>query len=267
MAEEGGLELGHLLQGLGLMHNGVYDGYNDGDAVSVSDGGESLKSGVSVLSKISAVSSGLGRFITMPIRKLSDVVRGNRDGAESKAERKAGSRVGSRMGSRKGSRHASRKTSRQGSRAGSPPRSSPSSDSTQAKVAWVRPGASRASLDMRGREQQGMEAISETPASPSVAGTLSRGVSGDYGELRTPTGRGERRGGERELPSTTAPERQTVSVDQCGPLEPLAREVRVCTRDQNVLIEGSIGEALMNADGKPAAGLACGSFGMSRGSV
>ena len=63
-------------------------------------------------------------------------------------------------------------------------------------------------------------------------------------------------------PRTTT-ERDVRTVALC--LEPLAPEVRVCTRD-DVLIEGSIGAAL-NADRRPPAGLACGSLGLSRGSL
>jgi hypothetical protein len=198
------------VQGLGLMQNGLYDEYNDAASVSgASDGGESLASDVSMLSKISAVSSGLGRFVTMPLRKLSDVVRGqaNRDGEKQAGASRAASRVGSRMGSRLASRHGSRKASRQGSRAGSPPRSSPSADAERSKVAWVQPGASRALLDSRELEQhQGTDSITENPA-----GTLSRGVSDDYTDLASATARDER-GHERQSPSTTQPQRQTVSV-------------------------------------------------------
>jgi len=45
--------------------------------------------------------------------------------------------------------------------------------------------------------------------------------------------------------------------NQSGPLEPLAPEVRVWTRD-NVSMEGSIGEPLLTADRKPPGGRACG---------
>jgi len=43
------------------------------------------------------------------------------------------------------------------------------------------------------------------------------------------------------------------------------RTVRVPTREI-LSMEGSMGEPLSNADGKPPGGLACGSFGLSRGS-
>ena len=44
------------------------------------------------------------------------------------------------------------------------------------------------------------------------------------------------------------------------------RTVRVWTREI-VSMEGSTGEPLLNADGQLSSGLACGSFGLSRGSV
>ena len=47
--------------------------------------------------------------------------------------------------------------------------------------------------------------------------------------------------------------------------KPSHRTLACGTRDI-VSIEGSAGEPLLNADGKPHAGRACGSFGLSRGS-
>ena len=67
---------------------------------------------------------------------------------------------------------------------------------------------------------------------------------------------------------TKSPHRRSRSPRrvESGVLEPLAPFV--CHLRDNVSIEGSIeGRSLLHADGEPPGGLACGSFGLSRGSV
>ena len=51
---------------------------------------------------------------------------------------------------------------------------------------------------------------------------------------------------------------------QSGPLEPVARFA--CVNSGQRFNRGFDRETLLNADGKPPGGLACGSFGLSRGS-